>query len=466
MSIKKIFDEISAEPGTNLKMEILESYKSNDLLKKVLYLAKSPRVKFYIKQIPSYVQTSVSPISLEKALAELKPLQERVLTGHAAQDHLQIILTNLNPEDAYIIERIIEKDCKFGMGSTNINKIFKGLIEDTPYMGAKAFDEQLAKDILFGGSAISQIKMDGRYANAIIENGKIVLESRGGEPTAVEGAKFLTELSKFDDCVLNGELTMDGISRYDSNGIISALVSIGKKKIDGENVTKDISDFEKKHGDYQKALDKIVFTVWDKISTDEYFIQKSKVPYEKRIKSLTDVISEKDIKMVRLIEGKIVKTYDEVIEHFQEALKRGEEGTILKSLKGEWKDGKPKWQIKIKLEFDVDLMIDSFNYGTKGTKNEHVISSINVISSCGKLTTSPSGMTEKMMKYVTDNQTQLKGTILETTCSGLSHDSEKNYSLLHPRFKRLRDDKNTCDSLESIMKIEAGKKGLSLALVK
>ena len=47
--------------------------------------------------------------------------------------------------------------------------------------------------------------------------------------------------------------------------------------------------------------------------------------------------------------------------------------TILKAYDGEWKDGKPNWQIKMKLEMDVDLRIVGFNYGTKGTKNENVI---------------------------------------------------------------------------------------------
>ena len=39
-------------------------------------------------------------------------------------------------------------------------------------------------------------------------------------------------------------------------------------------------------------------------------------------------------------------------------------------------------------------------------------------------------------------------------------DSKGNYSLLHPAFTRLRDDKKTCDSLESIQQIEAMVKGL------
>ena len=54
MDIKEILDEIASESSTNQKMIILEKHKENELLKKVLYKAKSPRIKFYIKQVPEH----------------------------------------------------------------------------------------------------------------------------------------------------------------------------------------------------------------------------------------------------------------------------------------------------------------------------------------------------------------------------------------------------------------------------
>ena len=55
------------------------------------------------------------------------------------------------------------------MGTTFINKVFKDLIEETPYMGAISFDEKKAREVFKKGKGgFSQIKMDGRYCNAII----------------------------------------------------------------------------------------------------------------------------------------------------------------------------------------------------------------------------------------------------------------------------------------------------------
>lgn len=462
MTIKQIFSEIANESSTNQKMVILGKYKNDPLLRRVLYMANSKRVKFYIKQIPVYEFVSATR-SLEDSLDTLMSIANRVVTGGKAIDVLYATLAASNPENAFIIERIIEKDCKIGMGTSNINKIFPKLIEDTPYMGAKAFSEELARKIFKDGPAVSQVKMDGRYTNAIIRGGDVELESRQGEPTILEGAAFLKELQAFPvDCVLNGELTMDGVSRYESNGIIASLIDItGKANTrEPEETMKKVLAFEAKHGKFDDALNAIRFTAWDIISVEDYFNAASKKPYIDRLANLVLLLDKQQTQMVSIIESREVKTYEEAMAHFQEALAKGLEGTVLKSLKGAWKDGKPNWQVKMKLEITVDLRIISFNYGTG--KNLKVISSLNATSSDGKVVTKPTGINEEMMQYITDNQEKLTNTIVEVKCCGLSQDSASNYSLLHPVFQVLRDDKDTCDSLEDIKAIEAMAKGLSI----
>jgi len=457
MKIKEIFDEIAAEGGTNAKVAILTKYVDNELLKRVLYLANSKRVKFYIKQLPEYSWINNGGETLEWALDGLKRITDRSITGTDALNWLVVLLSGVSTDDAYILERIIDKDCKIGLGTTYMNKVFKGLIEDTPYMGAVSFDEKKARKVFEkGAKGISQIKMDGRYCNAIIRNGEVEMESRQGEPTILTGTKFLEELTSFEDCVLNGELTMDGVSRYESNGIIASLIDICSKRdsrTDKEN-DKKLTNFEDKHGSFTGALERIRYTVWDRLTVDEYFDKSSKLKYAERLAYLERLIENANSSSVKMIESTIVHNYAQAMTHFQEVLAAGEEGTILKAWDGEWKDGKPTWQIKMKLEMDVDLRITGFNYGGKGTKNEFLISSFNAESSDGLVKTKPQGLKEDMMKFVTENQDKLLGTILQCKSCGLSSDSNGNYSMLHPAFVMLRDDKDTCDSLESIKEIE------------
>ena len=154
MTIKQIFDEIASTSGDKAKIEILDKYKDNELLKRVLYMANSKRVKFYLKQIPEYTCDGDYMFTLDEALTEIQKIADRVHTGGTAINFLKQILSCLTPDDAYIVERIIEKDCKIGMGTTFMNKVFKDLIEDTKYMGAKSYDIKLVKKLFEKGKQV------------------------------------------------------------------------------------------------------------------------------------------------------------------------------------------------------------------------------------------------------------------------------------------------------------------------
>lgn len=212
---------------------------------------------------------------------------------------------------------------------------------------------------------------------------------------------------------------------------------------------------------YEDALDKIVYTVWDIIEIDEYHCGYSETPYNQRLQTLMRNMIESQPQNVEVIEYKVVNSYEQAMNHFIETLSNGLEGTILKSNTGEWKDSKPNWQIKMKLEIDIDMKIVGFNYGTPGTKNENVISSLTVESSCGSVITRPGGISESDMEYITSNQNKLMGSIIEMKCCGLSKDNEGNYSTLHPVFKNIRTDKYIADSLVDIKSIEEMAKTLN-----
>jgi ATP-dependent DNA ligase len=459
MTIKQILDEIAAEGGSNMKMEILRKYSDNPILRRVLYLTNSRRVKFYIKQIPAYTPAPQSLVSLYDAIQGLEVLSKRVVTGHDAQQHLAEILGDLDEADGAVIKRIIDKDLKIGMGTTNINKVIRDLIEETPYMGAKAFSKELVQKLLAAGPAYSQLKMDGRYCNAIIRHGEVELESRQGETTYLTGATFLNELANLPNCVLNGELTMDGYTRYESNGIIASLVSILGKVDKGEDVTKEREKFFNEYNmSPEFALSRIRYTVWDMITVEEYFAFKSTVQYHQRLKNLEYYLEENPCTLVSIVDLVIVRTYQEAMDHFQKLINQGHEGTILKAMNGQWKDGKPNHQVKLKLEITIDLRITGFRYGTG--KNSHVISTVETESEDGLLKTAPTGINEKTMKWITENQHNLLGKILEVKCSGVSQNEKGEYSTLHPVYNEVRDDKNTADTLQQILDIEAMAKGL------
>jgi len=239
------------------------------------------------------------------------------------------------------------------------------------------------------------------------------------------------------------------ISRYESNGIIASLISIANKKNNGEDVSKDIAKLGSKHLPYEEALDLIRFTAWDMLTVDEYFTRKCKRPYKDRLFQLKATLQ--GFKSLFIVETRTVSTIEEVMEHFEDVIRRNGEGTVVKSMDGVWVDSKPSYQIKVKKEINLDLRIVGFNYGTG--KNANLISSLNVESEGGLLRTSPTGINEDEMQYITDNQDKLMGKILEIKCSGISQDSKGNYSVLHPVYKLIRTDKTTANTLEECIEI-------------
>lgn len=467
MTIKTIFDEISETRGDKAKMEVLRKYKDNELLQEVLYQIKSKKIKFFISQIPSFTPlTGKAPNSLEWALGQLKEISSRKITGHNAINHLRMVLESVSADDAFIIDRIIDKDPKNGLGTTYINKIIPNLIEKTPYQGAKSYSEKLTRAIFTKfGYAYSDVKMDGRYANAIIQNGEVELESRQGLKTFISADSMLIkELSMFPDGVLNGELTMVGMDRHTSNGIIASIVDIEGRGKSGDRsdaeTAKKLIDFEKKRGSFKDAVAKIRYTIWDSITLDDYFNKKSNIEYVDRLDFLYNKTPLNRCTRVAIVERKKVYSFPEAMTHFQEMLLRGEEGTILKAPTATWKDGKPTWQVKMKLEMSIDLRVIGFEFGEVGSKNEHRYSTINLETSCGTLKTNPSGMTEAMMNDITARADELIGTIVEIRCCGLSQNSKGEWSTHHPSVVELRDDKMTCDSLITAQEIEDMAKGL------
>jgi DNA ligase-1 len=464
--IKAIIDEIANEPSTNLKMVVLEKYKNNELLKRVLYLACSKRVKFYIRQIPDYKSLSTFQRSLEDALICLDGLSSRQFTGYAATVHLQNILNSVTENDAIIIERIIGKDLKMGMGR-NINKVIPNLLETTPYLGCKPYKIDLVKKLFEKGkSCYGQVKMDGCYNNAVIRDGDVENESRQGEQVILTGSILVKELERFPDCVLNGEITINGMTnRLLANGIVGSMVDIAEKinTRTPEETAKKIVEFEKKNGcTHEEMLNRIQLTVWDMITPDEYYDQKSNRPYSDRLALLKEVVGKQNTTRIQVVETKELHCFEDALKYFQECLNRGLEGIIVKSLDGKWSSSKPASQIKMKLEMDVDLEIIGFNYGTKGTKNENVISSLQCKSLDGLLLSEPGGMSEEIMEYVTNNQTTLLGKIVHVKSCGICQDKLGNYSLLHPRVgeHKFRNDKVVADTLQEIKDNEDMCKGL------
>jgi hypothetical protein len=471
--ILDVLDAIAATASTIEKENILRNNSHVPYLREVLELTYNTTHVYYMKSVPLGVSMGHPPVTIADALDLLRHISAREIRGSEASTALGKMLSAIPMGDAVVVQRIIGRDLRCSIGDKIINKVYPGLIPVTPYMGAKPFTKEAAKKLFKSGQCIeSDVKMDGRYVNVIVNTDNTVqMVSRQGKPSFFDSDRLIYECIKVvdklkaiygmcqgcDGMVLNGELTMDGIDRYTSNGIIGSIVDITEKAGDGVDVTKLITKFYKEVGmTFEDAVNKITITVWDWLPLKAYNAGNADKGFDQirrtRLADLEIAISKAETTRVRMIEYRYVKTFEEAMKHFAEVIANGGEGTILKTPDGVWVNSKPVYQIKCKLEITCDLMIVGFNEGEG--KYVGQLGSLICQSIDGLIKAKPFAFSDPQRIVMWNNRAELLGKIVEVKANGMSHDVNGNWSLMHPIYKSTRTDKVVADSFDDIKKIQ------------
>lgn len=420
----------------NFKIQFLKDNMDDDILKQFFFLARNPKIKFWLKQIPVVECVQESSISLSEAFSELSVLSDRVLTGNAAKDHLATLMSKLDFNDQDIISRIIMKDPNCGVGRTTLNKIFgKKFIPIHPYMGAKSCTEKNLKGINFEEGAFVQTKCDGEYADIVYNGDSVVWMTRAGNEFLQMSDDINQEIKNMFGLpwVLQGELRIsDGnggyLDRKTGNGILNSAQQ-------GMATPEEIKS--------------IRFTVWDLITLDEFENEKSNVPYHVRYDTLKGSVDLKCF-YINVVETLKVYSLKEALEFYKKKLQEGEEGAILKNLLTLWKSGKHKNQVKLKVKEPVDLLV----VGTvPHKKKEGWIGSLICKSSCnGLYVKTGSGLSDDQRKV---DPEEYIGGIVEVFSNGVIESKSKDTKSLYlptlgTEFTGVRTDKLEADSLVEI----------------
>jgi DNA-directed RNA polymerase beta subunit len=132
----------------------------------------------------------------------------RKVTGNAALDYIAFVLANTVKTDTLIVESVIKRDLDCGVQESTINKVWKDLIKDPPYMSYSLFNEKLINSIKL--PCYSEIKQDGLFADVKVTSDSVNYSSRSGKdlkfklPEIIENKlKVLARLG--NPYVLHGE---------------------------------------------------------------------------------------------------------------------------------------------------------------------------------------------------------------------------------------------------------------------
>lgn len=425
--ISEFLSELNESNSSNYKISTLKKYQNSEIVKQLLKLTYDKNnFNFGMSRtrLLGILNESNFPEGIDKIDDYLDLLQENSgkLSGNSAKEFYSLLLQKLTEDSRVILLNILGRDLKCGINIKNINKVFKNLIPKPNYMRCAVFSEKLVKKIHF--PAMLQLKMDGTYREFNVSNGTVSAKTRAGEE--YQNEVLFDILKSFPDGYYMGELTIDGESRFTGNGLINSL---------------------------NPPLDKIIFTCWDFLTFDEY-IGKVKTSYIDRFNRLQNLIENRDLKQVKLVENHIVNNVSEALKQVSLWMSEGLEGGVLKDFNNTFKNGTSNTQLKIKLKVDAEMRITGFTEGTPGTKREGKIGAIQFANDEGTIKGQCSGFSDAELEEFSKNKDSLIGKIISVEFNDVTKaENNEYYALSHPRFIEIRNDKNETDDLKKVIQL-------------
>lgn len=436
-AVFNIIDRVANASGTKDKKSILaSSCNERESLKRALHFTYSPFVTYGITVpwnwhgVEGGKEFDAGTFNLLKALAS------REITGHAAHEAISDELATLSPCSAQLLVRIINKDMRAGVSESTINSVFPGLIPEAPYM--RCILSKAAKNAKFDWveGVYSQLKADGMFANCTVTESGVVFTSRQGHqikvPTELSDAAGVTFTQ---DTVSMGELlvTRGGnvLPRKDGNALIN-------------------------NGDLDGC--EVRYVVWDQVPI-ECWVPGGRfdTKYMVRYASLYAQVVNGPHKQIRMIGTKLVHSYAEVRAHAMEFQRQGLEGSVYKDPHAPWIDGTSPWQVKLKVEFVVDLEIIGFTVG-KGKRSKD-FGALVCATSDRLLQVDVAGLKEADYTRINEDREAYLGTIVAVAANDISEVDEVA-SLMHPRVAEFRKDKVVADTLQQVRdQLESARNG-------
>jgi DNA ligase-1 len=449
--MKTVYDTlmlVRATSSTKEKLAIL-ARESSEQLQQFLRVTYDPRVNFYLKKVqPEFGVGYLQDIQFNSELINniVMSIAGRKVTGNAARNYLASVYHDLTTDwEKELLTLMIQRDVKCGISEGSINKVWPGLVTVLAYMRISLPKAVKLAEWPWADGIYSQIKADGQFINASNPYlGEVSLETRNGSPYPLEFFKDLVAEIKAKvpkGMQLHGELLMmrDGkiLPRQIGNGMFNSMLQGGE--LDAGCTP--------------------IFDAWDIIPlTEAKAKNKYKVQYKTRFAELKSL--NFGVSAIRLIECKMVYSYAEAKMHARDVMLQGLEGTVIKHPEGIWEDSDSgsKFQVKLKLEFDIELKIVGFNPADDKSKNSDTFGSLQCESSDGLLKVGVTGIKDDVRKQMWDDRELIlsRAQVVTVRANGIMFPSEDgdDHSLFLPRYIETRLEKNTADSMEQIIKIQ------------
>ena len=393
-------------------------------------MALDPLYTFGVKQVPTK-DTVISGQGCEwKIFVELaEKLHKRELTGHAARDAINLVMSSATAEQWNgFYRRILIKDLRCGVSEKTVNNVAKKNGFDK--YKVPVFTCQLAHDSanhekkMVGPKQI-EIKLDGVRVLTVIKDGKVEMFSRNGK-----------QFHNFGHIIAEIEAVLkDKPAPYD-------LV------LDGEVMSANFQDLMKQvHRKSGGVAKDAVLHLFDMIPLDKFLEGKYEVEQSKRSQYVWHwVDANKDaLEHVQALDWEDVdlsspEGQDRFVELNKAAVDGGYEGVMIKDPNAPYECKRTHSWLKAKPFIEVTLKVVAVEEGTG--RNEGRLGAVIVEGeddgytynlNCG------SGFTDSQRDQFWTERNNLVGSLIEIRADARTKSQDSDtYSLRFPRFKTFR----------------------------
>lgn len=432
-----LIEKIGSISSKNVKIAMIEENWHHPMFKFAVVKALDPFVTYGIAKMPKVDVACTEGRFTPATVKLLSDLEERRLTGNAAQDALISHLESLGEPSQDLLGRIITGKLKGGFTESSVNKAVPGAIYTFKAMLSHKLSDRFGKkDFTLPMKAGQQL--EDPWAAELKEDGV-----RGFGRSTMNG-QFCSRSGK----PLNAGETLEAevmtlFSLWASHwGYDEPLVVDGELDEIGGVFNDTVGSVHRKDGSDQMGL-----KVIDVITQAELDAGECPIVYCKRRAQLEAFFEEYGHKFerIRLVKMWPIHSVEEAMALFARVHADGEEGIIVKRPDGIWEGKRSTAWLKVKGEETVDLVVKRIEAGTEGDRFEHCMGNAwcDYTNSKGEVVevSIGGGWSEDQRKYFWENQSELIGRLIEVEY----HEETQDGSLRHPRFKRFRDDKPVSD---------------------
>ena len=400
-------------------------------------MALDPLVTFGVKQVPEKSENEVLSAQgcewkIFKELAD--KLIARELTGHAARDAIELVMSTATAEQWNgFYRKILIKDLRCGVSEKTVNKVAKRFNAkgQTKYV-IPTFTCALAHDSAnhekkMSGKKQIEVKLDGVRVITIIQGDKVEMFSRNGkqfhnfEHIIAEIKEVLKEKPAPYDIVLDGEVMsanfqdlMKQVHRKSGGNADDAVLHLFD--------TIPLADF--KQGG------------WDKPQSFRSLITKHWVEENQDVLKHVQALEWEDVDL-DTPEGE-----KRFVELNKTAVDGGYEGVMIKDVEAPYECKRTHAWLKAKPFIEVTLEVMDVEIGTG--RNEGRLGAFvcagnddgkDIKVNCG------SGFSDSQRDSFWTDRSSIVGQLVEVRADAITQNQDGTYSLRFPRFKTFREYK-------------------------